>query len=394
MILGRLAVLALAVACLASAPASTGRQPLKPLTPRGPRAPAGPQTQPLAGPRTGAISEGAAVPATSVSATDSLPGVGAECTDFRSGLALTVQAQHLLADGSIAPNWTPERARLCLGSVEGVAAAQVRDGAEGAIVVWVDNRTEDGDLYAQRYDQTGAVAAGWPRDGVPVCVAPGSQYQPCVVGDSAGGAIVVWTDYRAGHGDIYGQHLSANGQPAWVPGGVPVCADSADQVTPAAVSDGVGGALVIWQDRREGAARLYCRHVAADGTLAADSTGRGAPLASGTGLQLNPVACADGTGGAVVVWEQRTAETAGIRALRVTAEGGAAAGWPAGGVAVTAAAGRQRWPALIPDGSGGVIVTWSDAAGDRGNIVAQHVTGGGTVAWGAVGVTLCTAVGE
>jgi len=394
MMLGRLAVLAFVVACLAATPVKNHRQPLQPLVPRDARAPAGSQAQPLVGPRAGAASEGGATPAGTVPAPDSLPGLRTECTDFRSGLGLPIQAQRLLGDGSVARDWTPDLARLCLGSAEGVASASVPDGAGGAIVVWVDNRTEEGDLYAQRFDQGGAVASGWPRDGVPVCVARGSQYQPATVGDSAGGAIVVWTDYRSGRGDIYAQHLAGDGHPAWIPDGVPVCADSADQLTPVAVPDGAGGVLVIWQDRREGAARLYCRHVAADGTLTADSTGRGAPLSIGTGLQLNPVACADGGGGAVVVWEERTGGASGIRALRVSAQGVAVAGWPAGGVALTTAAGKQRWPTLIPDGSGGALVAWSDAAADRGNIVAQHVTGGGTVAWAPDGLALCTAIGE
>jgi len=394
MMSSRLAVLALVVSSIAAPPTPHHREPLKPLQPRGAPTRDGAGAQPLLGPGATAGAQGAATQAGALPAADSLPGVSAECTDFRSGLALTVQAQHLLADGMVARDWTPDRTRLCLGSAEGVSATLVADGVGGAIVVWVDNRTGDGDLYAQRFTAAGEVVPGWPRDGVPVCVARGSQYQVALASDSAGGVVAAWTDYRSGRGDIYAQHIAGDGRLTWSPEGLAVCADSADQLAPAVAPDGSGGALVVWQDRREGAARLYARHVAADGTLAPGVSGEGTPLTSGGGTQVNPALCPDGSGGAVVVWEERRETDAGIRALRITASAEPAAGWPAAGLAVATGPGSQRWPVLIPDGLGGVIVAWSDASADRGNIRVQHATASGTLAWAANGVALCTAIGE
>lgn len=326
---------------------------------------------------------------------DSIPGVIAQCTDFRSGTAMTVRAQHLLASGSIAQGWTPDGTRLCLGTVQGVASTAISDGGGGAIVVWVDDRTGDGDLYAQRFTVAGAIAPGWPSDGVPVCVARGSQYQVALASDGAGSAVAVWQDYRAGGlGDIYAQRVTSAGQVAWASDGIPVCTDPADQGAPAVAPDGVGGTLVVWQDRRGGAPDLYFQHLTLAGTVAAGLAEGGTPLVTADGAQINPTVVSDGDGGAIVVWEDHRGADADLYGLRVNAEGQPVAGWPAQGVPVTAAPGHQRSPVLASDGAHGAVVAWCDEGSDRGDIRAQRVTAAGSLVWSSGGLALCAAVGE
>jgi hypothetical protein len=71
--------------------------------------------------------------------------------------------------------------------------------------------------------------------------------------------------------------------------------------------------------------------------------------------------------------------------------------WPANGIAVAAAAGRQELPALVSDGAGGAIIAWDDArdAATSNDIYAQHVLASGAVdpAWPVNGRALCTAPG-
>jgi hypothetical protein len=54
--------------------------------------------------------------------------------------------------------------------------------------------------------------AKWDADGVALCVAYSGQTKPAIVSDGAGGAIVVWRDYRSGSSpDIYAQRITSEG---------------------------------------------------------------------------------------------------------------------------------------------------------------------------------------
>ena len=69
--------------------------------------------------------------------------------------------------------------------------------------------------------------AAWPLDGVPLCTATSEQDIPQIVTDGAGGAIITWRDRRAGfdNADIYALHVTASGvaDPTWPVNGVALC---------------------------------------------------------------------------------------------------------------------------------------------------------------------------
>ena len=67
--------------------------------------------------------------------------------------------------------------------------------------------------------------AAWPTDlsaNVPVDTLSSCLDAPVVVPDGAGGSIVVWSGARDAEGLIRAQHLDANGQPAFVAGGLAI----------------------------------------------------------------------------------------------------------------------------------------------------------------------------
>src|SRR6266508_1106606 len=73
-----------------------------------------------------------------------------------------------------------------------------------------------------------AAQAAWPHDpingNVALCTVDFDQIGPAIVSDGAGGAIVAWQDLRTEFEyDIYVQRVNAGGAPVWQPGGVPVC---------------------------------------------------------------------------------------------------------------------------------------------------------------------------
>ena len=314
---------------------------------------------------------------------DGVGGAIVAWQDFRSG-NWDIYAQRVSADGALL--WTEDGVVLPSHASERLPSI-VSDGAGGAIVVW-QSGPFNYEVYAQRISAGGALL--WAEGGVALCDVERDQSSFAVVPDGAGGAIVTWQDQRSGNADIYARRISADGTVQWTDNGVALCTATGRQQTPVIVSDGAGGAIVIWSDERTvTTAEIYARRISAGGTLqwAAD----GVALSSATGA-LNPTAVSDGAGGAIVAWEDHRngGGNIDIYARRISADG--AVRWTANGVALCTAAAEQIWPGIVSDGAGGAIVAWEDARLGRDNhdIYSQRILADGTVPWAADGVALCT----
>jgi hypothetical protein len=268
-------------------------------------------------------------------------------------------------------------------------SAGVPDGSGGTLVVWEDQRGLAGSgVYAQRLD--GAGASQWTSEGVAVCTAAGVQ-QYARVADGAGGAFVVWQDDRSGtfsNSDVYAQKLDASGVPQWTANGVLVCGAANGQTHPVAVLDGSGGLLVVWQDERGANADVYAQRLDASGV--AQWAANGVVIGSGTGDQYAPVAVSDGAGGAILVWQDTRLGGSDLFAQRVNGSG--VSQWTANGVALATATGAQWYPAIVSDGAGGAFVAWADSrTGIGDDIYAQRIDAAGSPQWTANGVVVCNA---
>ena len=52
----------------------------------------------------------------------------------------------------------------------------------------------------------------WTLNGVAICTTVNDQYNPTIVSDGSGGAIITWNDFRNGSDyDIYAQKIDENG---------------------------------------------------------------------------------------------------------------------------------------------------------------------------------------
>jgi hypothetical protein len=172
----------------------------------------------------------------------------------------------------------------------------VSDGAGGAIVTWAAG----GRIYAQRVNATGVPQ--WTVDGVALRTIASSQGDPAIAADGAGGAIVSWQETRPGNlslSDIYAQRVSAAGVPQWTADAVALCTVARDQWFSTVVSDGTGGAIVAWQDYRSNTNfDIYAQRVQANGELGGVAgVPREAPLA----LALEPVRPNPSLGGTLTV---------------------------------------------------------------------------------------------
>jgi hypothetical protein len=88
-----------------------------------------------------------------------------------------------------------------------------------------------------------------------------------------------------------------------------------------------------------------------------------------------------------------------VFAQHVLASGIVDPSWPANGMPLCAAPGRQQFPAIVEDGAGGAIIGWQDGRDSTTtgfDVYAQHVLSSGALdgAWPTNGRALCTATGD
>ena len=229
--------------------------------------------------------------------------------------------------------------------------------------------------------------ADWVSGGIAVCTMPNAQDTPTIAPDDAGGAIIVWRDLRAGvNTDIYIQRVGPGGAVLWLADGMPVCTATQTQSSPLIVPDGSGGAIVAWQDFRSGnVTDIYAQRVNSSGYV--QWTANGLPVCAGkAGLTLSRM-IPDNAGGAIIVWSDSRNATNDIFIQRINSSG--AAQWTANGVTVCAAAGSQTVPVIASDGASGAIVAWQDSRTSPSNIYAQRVAAAGTIQWTADGIVVC-----
>ena len=323
-----------------------------------------------------------------VIASDGAGGAIITWHDSRSGDS-DIYAQRIAADGT--PQWPANGLAVCDATDEQYNPTIVADGTGGAIVTWEDRRGGfKYDIYAQRISAGGV--AEWTANGVALCTAGGHQDLPTIVADGAGGAIVTWMGLFGGNYDIYAQRISAAGAVQWAANGVALCTAAGHQYNPVLVSDGASGAIVTWRDQRTGGdytfSDTYAQRISAGGVV--QWTPNGVAVCTATGPQQEPAITSDGAGGAIVIWFDDRSGNYDIYAQRISA--GGAVQWTADGVPFCTSAGEQAMPTIVADGAGGAIATWRDnRSGDGFDIYAQRMSAGGSPQWTVDGVALCMA---
>jgi len=238
--------------------------------------------------------------------------------------------------------------------------------------------------------------AVWISNGTAVCTATGDQLLPQIVSDGGGGAIICWEDRRGGGYDIYAQRLTDMGNvaPGWPANGRVVCNGTGDQRTPVMIADGAGGAIIAWQDRRSGSNDIYALRLTGAGAVAPGWMATGTLIATGAGHQMSPGIARDGADGAVIGWaDARNGIDFDIYAHHVSGAGVLDATWPAGGALVCGTSGDQTVPRALRDGAGGITLTWTDERPSGRQVWASRVTATGAIAagWPANGLLVISA---
>jgi hypothetical protein len=229
------------------------------------------------------------------------------------------------------------------------------DFAGGAYVAYEQDSNPP--FTIQRFDSTGALAAGWASTGTRLYST--GPVLPVLLPDSALGLFVVWTTIGPlTHEQLLVDHIKPDGtlgSVPWQPAGFPLGNDTQEQVDPFAVSDGAGGAMIAWQETpvSTGVPSVRAIHVSAAG---------------GIGLQFEPALspfdqvptglAPDGSGGAIVTWYEDKGTGFGpqVRVQRLDHESPL---WSEGGVPVCTSSAPETEARIVRSGAD-VLLAWED----------------------------------
>lgn len=282
----------------------------------------------------------------------------------------------------------------------------ISDGMGGAIVAWQDWRDttpppigNSQNIYAARLNGNGAFVWG-SGNGTAVATGPafGNKYYPVMCSDGSNGAIIAWTANISDGGDIFARRVDATGAVSWGgAGGLVICDSTNAQVSPNIVSDGAGGAIIAWEDWRNGSTNrnIFAKRVSATGATVWGGT-FGAAVCRATGNQTVPVMVSDAANGAIIAWVDARGGQA-VSAQRVDGTGTMI--WTANGIAVTNTSGAEDLN-IATDGASGAYIVWNTSPGQPSsgggaqNILGQLVDASGNLPWAAAtGIPICTLPG-
>jgi hypothetical protein len=280
--------------------------------------------------------------------------------------------------------WGDDGVSLNLGQCRAFDIAS--DNSGGVIVAAETHPGREYIISAQRVDPEGNIL--WQTGGVQACVSPAEE--PDIISDGAGGAIIAYIqdipceDGRIGYcdSDIYAQRIDAAGNVLWGPDGAPICAGPSAPNTPKIVDDGAGGAIIFFVFIFIGDyAAIRAQRIDADGHKLWDED---VELWKGDYFfPLNPVV-SDGFGGGISVWYY------GARAQRLDASGREL--WGPDGTTLTFQ--DLYLPLAVPDGCGGVLISWSADVKLRNYEISDvsyyvlRVDADGKFPWGDEGILL------
>jgi len=260
----------------------------------------------------------------------------------------------------------------------------VTDGAGGAILAWTDHRAGNGDVYAQRVDAMGKPL--WQLNGIAIRSTPEDQEFKQIITDDLGGAIIFWThDKGPGGDDLYAQRLDPQGNELWNSGGI-LIEGNLEVWSVHAVMDGSSGAFICMQDAW-GNGFFWIKRLTGNGLLPwAQAV---SPMVTGknnVGARITH----DGVGGVVVAWLAHSGNPstdADLYVQRLNSSGSAI--WTSPVLICDVSAPVNHY-AIAPDLAGGAFLFWSDARNPTTglDIYVQRVNTSGSTLWSSNGLTV------
>lgn len=240
------------------------------------------------------------------------------------------------------------------GDLRAGDVAVTTDGIGGLIVVWAEGISANYRVYAQRIDSAGTTR--WATNGV--LLSDTSNLAGAVTISSHGNSevIISWV----GNQQTYIQKLNGTGQSQWGTNGVFVGRPGGRHF-----ADGLGGAFVWYGNK--------VQRFSADGVRLWDSLGI---KYTSVPFPTRVVGLRDRTSGIWNFWAQGGASY-DIYGQYIDSSGNRQ--WGLNGMPVCTAVNMQDYPHVASDGSGYAIVVWDDFRNGRSNVYATKVDTRGVV---------------
>jgi len=245
----------------------------------------------------------------------------------------------------------------------------------GIIVTWRDARDDVGDVYVQRLDTNGVVQ--WDPNGTAICTAPDYQLWPTINDIGNDKFIVSWTDDRKGSGftdlDLYFNKINGSGDPQWDSNGSVLVNASNNQDRHDLYVHDQENIFTIWvDDRVDSNGDIYMQKSNASGM--SQWGVNGTVVANLTGEEKEPMIVTSG-GALFVAWVKRF-NPKQIYLMKHDLNGSESWSLP-----VSIVNGTQSLTLynFIPDENGGVIITWTDARNDIGDMYMLRLDANGDI---------------
>ena len=315
-----------------------------------------------------------------------------------------VRVQRITRAGEIAAGWSLDGVDVSPAYTPfNVDVGLAADGSGGAFITWIHRLADCGpgcaEAYAQHVNAQGSIAPGWPSGGL--LLRRGVQWRPDIVPDSSGGMIAFWSEqiYRCSEQvcdwvetpAVWGERYRLDGTPslAWYKR---LAAQPVDQGLVRTLWDpATRTALVLISEPPFEARSLRALRIDVDGNPAAGWLADGIVVIPAGPVHVNRWMASDGSAGVLVATMELHADTGwDISIQHVLADGTQPIGWPANGVPVCTAPLDQYFPDITTDGTGGAYVVWQDVRSGVGNAYAQHIStdGKGDTDWPVDGFPL------
>lgn len=263
-----------------------------------------------------------------------------------------------------------ETAKCYYGTIDSPSIAS--DGNGNFVIVWDDNRNFNSDIYYQRFNNFNTSIG--VNSKVNDDYSSSDQNSLTIAMGKNGDFVIVWVDFRNGNRDIYFQRYSENGNAQGENTKVNDDISSTWQLNPSIAMDGNGNFVIVWQDERDNITKIYYQCYDSYGNKL--GVNKKADYNVNSASERNPSIAMDVKGNFVIVWENNLFLDTDIYYQKFNRDGIA----QGESKKVNNNSGKyvDYFPSIAMDSSGNFIILWQDYMNGKWDILYQRLNNSGT----------------